>query len=51
MDFATAKSRVLHRLRLADIGPGLSVLPDGKALLVSAVAEISSDLMRIENFR
>jgi serine/threonine protein kinase len=51
LDFATGKSRLLYSVRLAVMGPGLSVLADGKTVLVSGVAAISSDLMRIENFR
>jgi Tol biopolymer transport system component len=51
LDFAAGKSRVLHSLRLASLGPGLSVSSDGETVLVSAVAEITQDLMRIENFR
>ena len=51
LDFATGKSRVIHRVRLADMGPGLSVSGDGKTVLVSGVAVITSDLMWIENFR
>ena len=48
---ATGRTRVLHRVRLASMSPGLSVLRDGKTVLIAGVAEIAQDLMRIENFR
>lgn len=51
LDTATGKSRVIYSLRLAAAAPGLTVLPDGKTLLTVGVAEITQDLMRIENFR
>ena len=42
---------MLHTVRLASMSPGLSVLRDGKTVLIAGVAEIAQDLMRIENFR
>jgi hypothetical protein len=51
LDTATGKSRVIHSLRLAGAPPGLTMLPDGKTMLMAGIAEILQDLMRIENFR
>jgi len=51
LDFATGANRAVYSVRLADISPGLSVAPDGKTVLIAGVAEITQDLMRIENFR
>jgi dipeptidyl aminopeptidase/acylaminoacyl peptidase len=50
-DDASGKERTLYSVRLASVSPGLSVLPDGKTVLIAGVAEISQDLLRIENFR
>jgi len=50
-DLATGKTRVVQSLRLAEPSPGLSVSPDGKTIIMAGVAEITQDLMRIENFR
>ena len=36
---------------MAEMSPGSSVSPDGKTVLIEGVAEITQDLMRIENFR
>jgi Tol biopolymer transport system component len=51
LEFTTGKTRVVHSVRLGTIGPGLSVMPDGKIVLIAGVAEITQDLMRIDNFR
>jgi Tol biopolymer transport system component/predicted Ser/Thr protein kinase len=50
LDLATGKDKVLHR---ADLQPvqGLTVSPDGKTILYSAVAAANEDLMLVENFR
>jgi eukaryotic-like serine/threonine-protein kinase len=50
-DYVTRQTRLVHSLRLAAASPGLSVSPDGKTVLVEGVAQITQDLMRIENFR
>ncbi len=50
-DDDSGKDRTLYSVRLASVSPGLSVLPDGKTVLIAGVAEISQDLLRIENFR
>ena len=42
---------MLYTVRLASMSPGLSVLADGKTVLIAGVAEIGQDLVRIENFR
>jgi hypothetical protein len=51
LEFTSGKNRVVHRVRQGTISPGLSVMPDGKTVLIAGVAEITQDLMRIENFR
>jgi Tol biopolymer transport system component len=51
LDLASGNSRVIGSVRLASISPGLSVHPDGKTVIVSGIAEITQDLMRIDNFR
>jgi hypothetical protein len=38
-------------VRLSDAGPGLTVTPDGKTVVIDGVAVVTQDLMRIENFR
>jgi WD40-like Beta Propeller Repeat len=48
---SAGRTRVLHRVRLAGMSPGLSIQPDGKTVLVSGAATIGQDLFRIENFR
>ncbi len=50
-DLATRKARVVQSVRLADVSPGLSVSTDGKTVIMAGVAEITQDLIRIENFR
>jgi eukaryotic-like serine/threonine-protein kinase len=51
LDVATGRSRTLHTVRLAGASPGLSVMPDGKTILMAGAAEITQDLVRIDNFR
>jgi eukaryotic-like serine/threonine-protein kinase len=51
LDFSSKQSRTLYSARLASASPGISATPDGKAVLIAGVAEITQDLMRIENFR
>jgi serine/threonine protein kinase/Tol biopolymer transport system component len=51
IELATGNSRTLRPLQMAANAPGLSVSPDRKTVLISGVAEITQDLMRIENFR
>ena len=50
-DSRSGESRVLHSVRLANASPGLTVTPDGKTVVVSGVAAVTQDLVRIENFR
>ncbi len=47
----TGTTHVLTTVSLASMSPGLSVLADGKTVLIAGVAEIGQDLVRIENFR
>jgi hypothetical protein len=49
LDFATGRTRVLSKIDRA--GPGLSVSPDGKTVLFTALKPFDNDLMLIENFR
>jgi len=51
LDSNTGQSRLVHSVRLADAGPGLTVTPDGKTVVIEGVAVVTQDLMRIENFR
>ncbi len=51
LDSATGQSRVVHRVRLALVSPGLTVTPDGKTVVIEGVAVVTQDLVRIENFR
>ena len=51
LDSATGQSRVIHRVRLAQVTPGLTVTPDGKTVVIQGVAVVTQDLVRIENFR
>ena len=50
-DLTTRKARVVQSVRLADSSPGLSVSLDGKTVIMAGVAEMTQDLIRIENFR
>ncbi len=50
-DSRTGQSRVVHRVRLASESPGLTATADGKTVVISGVAVITQDLVRIENFR
>ncbi len=50
LDFATGEDRVLHTIELRPI-QGLTVSPDGKTILYTAVAAYNADLMLVENFR
>jgi eukaryotic-like serine/threonine-protein kinase len=50
-DSRTGQSRVVHRVKLADSAPGLTVTRDGKTVVIEGVAVITQDLVRIENFR
>jgi eukaryotic-like serine/threonine-protein kinase len=50
-DSRTGQSRVVHRVKLADVAPGLSVTPDGKTVVIQGVVAVTQDLVRIENFR
>jgi hypothetical protein len=50
-DSASGQSRVVHRVRLAQVSPGLTVTRDGKTVVIEGVAVVTQDLVRIENFR
>ena len=50
-DSATGQSRMVHRVRLAQVDPGLTVTPDGKTVVIQGVVVVTQDLVRIENFR
>jgi Tol biopolymer transport system component len=50
-DPASGQSRVLDRVQLATLSPGLAVRPGGKVVVIAGAADVPQDLMRIENFR
>jgi len=49
LDLATGRDSVLHTSELP--GQGLTVSPDGKTCLYTAIASGNADLMLVENFR
>jgi len=50
-DAATRRSRLIYSLPMVDAAPGLSVLPDGKTVLIGSVMHYGQDLMRLDNFK